>query len=182
MPSGRVYYIYQGGWGFFHSEMMKPAINHTPVYFTSFKINEATTDADVNSIAEIVSDYRHNNFSFDFSLLDFKNPDRNTYAYQLEGSSDDWITTSTRNSINFSSLPPGNYLLKIKAWNAESAESTMIRELKIIVTPPFWQTWWFRVLIAVTIALIIYLLFRLRIRIVKREEILKSNYQKKIDR
>lgn len=131
-------------------------------------------------MTEIVSGYNHNNFSFDFSLLDFKNPDRNTYAYQLEGSSDDWITTSTRNSINFSSLPPGNYLLKIKAWNAESAESTMIRELKIIVTPPFWQTWWFRSFIVFLVAVVVYLLFRLRIRIVKREEILKANYQKKI--
>ncbi|HAP01193.1 MAG TPA: hypothetical protein DCQ93_04635, partial [Bacteroidetes bacterium] len=180
MPSGRVYYLFQGGWGYFHSEQLKPASNNAPIFFTFFKINETAFDGDVNSMTEIVSGYNHNNFSFDFSLLDFKNPYRNTYAYQLEGSSDDWITTSTRNSINFSSLPPGNYLLKIKAWNAESAESTMIRELKIIVTPPFWQTWWFRSFIVFLVAVVVYLLFRLRIRIVKREEILKANYQKKI--
>lgn len=52
--------------------------------------------------------------------------------------------------------------------------------IKFSIAPPYWQTLWFRVLIILLIALCVYLIFKLRVRIVKREEKLKSNYQKKI--
>jgi len=178
--SGRVYYFFNHGWGYFSPDSFLPKKNNSPVIFTSFKINEIEQAEDINFKNELTVDYLHNNLSFEFSHLNFTNPKNNTYAYQFIGLNDNWIEISTRHQINFNLLAPGIYLLRICAADNNGVRSSSIHELKITVTPPWWQTWLFRILVFIAFALAIYFLFKLKLRIARREVNLKSNYQKKI--
>ncbi|MBN2345761.1 MAG: hypothetical protein JXO51_05165 [Candidatus Aminicenantes bacterium] len=83
--------------------------------------------------------------SFAFAALSFADPKRNQYAYKLEGLDRDWIHIGNRNEVTVGNLRPGRYVFRVKGsnnhglWNEEGAS------LAILMRPPWWETWWFRV-------------------------------------
>ncbi|HEY2726233.1 MAG TPA: triple tyrosine motif-containing protein, partial [Parafilimonas sp.] len=98
----------------------------------------------------------------------------NKYAYKLEGLDKDWINTSNRTVANYSNLSPGTYTFKVKAANNNGSWNNTGASLTIIISPPFWQTWWFILLCAFSISAIIYALYRYRLNEALRVERLRS--------
>jgi signal transduction histidine kinase/ligand-binding sensor domain-containing protein len=90
--------------------------------------------------------------SFHISVFDYAAPRRNRYAMQLEGRQAGWTSLGYSNIGYISPLAPGSYVLRVKGangngvWNAEGAA------LSIVVRPPVWATWWFRLLVAGSLA------------------------------
>jgi len=81
-----------------------------------------------------------------FAALDFRRPDRNRYAYRLEGIDTDWIQADTRNYIAYARLPPGNYLFRVSGSNDSGVWSKADLSIAVVVEPHLWDTWWFKVL------------------------------------
>ncbi len=79
-----------------------------------------------------------------FAALDFTNPSKNRYAYQLEGGYPGWVQLGSRHEITFASLAPGVYTLRVKGSNDDGVWNERSIALTIRVEPPFWQTAWFR--------------------------------------
>lgn len=79
---------------------------------------------------------------FDFSVLDFLDPEKNEYRYMLEGFDPDWIENGTRNTATYTSLPPGQYTLRVQGANSAGIWNREGLSLDIEVLPPPWQTWW----------------------------------------
>ncbi|WP_139956906.1 two-component regulator propeller domain-containing protein [Flavicella sediminum] len=97
----------------------------------------------INEINEIELKYEENSFSFEFAALHYAAPNKNQYAYKLEGFKDDWIyTTSKDRFATYTNLEPGSYTLKVKASNNDGVWDDSPATLKIIVTPPIWRTQW----------------------------------------
>lgn len=113
-----------------------------------------------------------NSFSIYFNAFHYHDPAKNQFVYMLEGFQSDWMPGGTARQVNFSGLPPGEYLFKVKASNSDGIFNQVPDKLRIIITPPFHQTIWFYALIAVLIA-IAFLLFhryRLQIKLAKIKE------------
>lgn len=103
--------------------------------------------------------YKYNNFSIEFAALTYKNPELNRYAYRLVNFERDWqYTDADRRFAYYNNLPSGTYTFQLKATNENGAWSGYIRELTVIVHPPFWATWW-AYLIYVVVASVIGLFF-----------------------
>jgi two-component sensor histidine kinase len=79
---------------------------------------------------------------FDFSVLDFLDPEKNEYRYMLEGFDPVWIENGTRNSATYTSLPPGQYTLRVQGANSAGIWNREGLSLDIEVLPPPWKTWW----------------------------------------
>ncbi|NIS46990.1 MAG: hybrid sensor histidine kinase/response regulator, partial [Aliifodinibius sp.] len=86
--------------------------------------------------------YKHNVFSFEFAALDYTAPEKNQYAYKLEGFREDWIDLGTHRFLTFTNLDPGEYILRVKGSNNDGVWNKKGTSLKIIITPPWWKTWW----------------------------------------
>jgi signal transduction histidine kinase len=90
--------------------------------------------------------------SFEFAALDFSAPEKNEYAYRLEGFADEWQFVKDRRYATYTNLPAGDYTFQVKGsndngvWNEEGAS------VRFTVVPPFWATTWFKGL-AVLLAL-----------------------------
>jgi signal transduction histidine kinase/ligand-binding sensor domain-containing protein len=97
-----------------------------------------------------------NTLSFQFTVLDFAKPGANKLFYTLQGYDKNWIPTTNKSLIRYANLPPGNYTLLAKAINSEKIESRVIYRLPVTVHPPFWKTWWFRLLLILTMILSLY--------------------------
>jgi len=100
----------------------------------------------------------------DYAATSLLIPDRVRFRYRLEGYDKNWIDAGTRRQAFYSKLPPGTYTFKVIAcndsglWNLEGAN------LKFTVPPTFVQTIWFQLLMGVLVLLLLYYLFRLRLR------------------
>lgn len=96
-------------------------------------------------VSDINLDWRRNYFEFEYVALDYTLPEKNQYAYKLEGVDADWRYVGNRRFGNYTTLPAGTYTLRIIAANNDSIWNEQGVTLKVTVVPPFWQTWWFRI-------------------------------------
>ncbi|MFI5172536.1 MAG: histidine kinase, partial [Chitinophagales bacterium] len=143
-------------------------------YLTSLKLfGELYSISEEEKAEGIYYTYDKNQLQFDFGAIDFTLPEKITFAYMLENADNDWINAGNERSANYSGLSPGNYIFRVKAYNSDGFESTTIYEQKIVIKPPFWQTWWFRILISLILIGIVVLLTRLRIRYIRKQEQIK---------
>jgi ligand-binding sensor domain-containing protein/serine phosphatase RsbU (regulator of sigma subunit) len=88
--------------------------------------------------------YEDDVLSFEFAALDYTNPAKNQYAYQLEGFDADWVQAGTRRFASYTNLDPGTYTFRVKGTNNAGVGNEAGVSMRVIVHPPFWETWWFR--------------------------------------
>ena len=142
--------IYFGGPGLtrFHPDNIKDNPFIAPIVLTTFrKFNEPFPFRE-----EINLPYTENFISFEFAALSFISPERNQYAYKMEGLDKDWVYTGTRRYATFSQLEPGEYIFRVKGSNNDGVWNEAGTSITIIITPPWWKTWWFTTFFWVTIA------------------------------
>ena len=122
--------------------------------------NEFYTRENVTYMEEIELDYKDRFFSIEFSALNNLQPNKLRYAYIMENLEQDWNNAGSRNYVSYANMKAGNYVLKVVAENADGFRSEPPMQLRIVVTPPFWLSWWFilmEVIVATAIAVMIYI-------------------------
>src|SRR5205085_10262331 len=107
-----------------------------------------------------------------FAGLNYTNPERTEYAYRILENGDAWTSLGTQNFLQPIGLGPGTYTLQVKAANEDGVESQPI-QLQLYFQPKWYQTWWFKTLVALAIISAVYGLYRFRINQVRREEHLR---------
>ncbi len=104
----------------------------------STPLSRAITETD-----RIVLSYRQSVFSFGFAAMNFEIPEKNRYAYKMEGFDADWTQTdASRRFATYTNLDPGDYTFRVKGCNNDGVWNETGASLKIIITPPWWKTWW----------------------------------------
>lgn len=101
----------------------------------------------ITEITDLTLSYKERVFSFEFAALDFTIPEKNQYAYMMEGFDEDWIYSGTRRFAQYTDLPAGDYIFRVKGANNDGTWNEEGISLNITVTPPFWGTFWFRAFI-----------------------------------
>lgn len=94
------------------------------------------------AIPELVLTHNDHSLDFEFSTMDIISPGRSRYKYRLNGFDDDWVDIGTRNSATFTSLPAGEYLLRVIGADSKGVWNYDGISLPIRVLPAPWLTWW----------------------------------------
>jgi hypothetical protein len=110
---------------------------------------------------EIFLNYDQNVFSFTFAAIHYINPEENRHFFMLENYDNTWRQSGNQRTAFYVNVPPGNYLFRVKA--ASSNGLWVEKSIKIIITPPWWRTWWFYSFCILIITASIYILFRYRL-------------------
>ncbi|MEI8224399.1 MAG: two-component regulator propeller domain-containing protein [Bacteroidota bacterium] len=119
----------------------------------------------ITETREIRLSYHENVFSFEFSALDFFLPDKVMYKYKMEGIDQDWVeVSSNRRFANYTNLKGGEYTFYVNSCNSDGVWAQEPTRLKIIITPPFWETDWFRTLAVVFLFLSFVAYYQYRTR------------------
>ena len=109
----------------------------------------------------ITLNHKQNNFTFEFSALDFIYPNGNRYAYKLDGFQHDWVYTDASKRLAFyNNLKPGNYTFHLRASNANGVWNNETRLIQVTILPPPWLTWWAYLIYISIAATISYFIFR----------------------
>ncbi len=114
--------------------------------------------------------YHQNHLTFEFVAISFKNPKQITYSWMLDGFDKSWIDGGINRQAIYSNLPHGRYVFKLKAANNDLVWSEEIKSMEIVIEPPVWATWWFRVFIIVFAFMAVYLFMLWRIRVLKTRQ------------
>lgn len=104
------------------------------------------TDTAYDEITQLKLSYLENTLSFDFSALEFSQPENNTFQYRLTNYDNNWIQSGTKHFTRYANLPPGNYVFEVMAANGDGVWSKAPKQIYISITPPFWQRTWFYML------------------------------------
>jgi signal transduction histidine kinase/ligand-binding sensor domain-containing protein len=129
----------------------------------------------ISQTRRLVLSYKQFVFSFEFAALEYTSPGQNQYAYKLDGFEKDWNFVGTNHTATYTNLDPGNYTLRVMASNNDGKWNKSIQTLDITITPPYWETWWFRILILLFGIILISSYFGIRIRRIKRNNLLLEN-------
>ncbi|MDM8564661.1 two-component regulator propeller domain-containing protein [Candidatus Halobeggiatoa sp. HSG11] len=158
------------GFNVFHPLKVKDNPYVPPVIITDFKIfNQPvaigeTLTQHISETNNIILNYQQSFFSFEFAALNFLQPEKNKYAYQLEGLEQDWNFIGTRRNAYYTSVPHGTYTFRVRGSNNDGIWNEVGTAIKITVLPPPWQTWWAYTLYLITILAIIISYMRLQKR------------------
>jgi len=110
-------------------------------------------------------------FSVEFAALDFSEPERNRYAYQLEGFDPEWISTGADLRVAvYTNLDPGRYRLRVRGTNRNGVWSPLELDIPVRVLPDWWQTWWARTLGGAALIALVYALVALRTSYLRRSQ------------
>jgi ligand-binding sensor domain-containing protein/two-component sensor histidine kinase len=145
-----------------------------PVFITSFSLfNTEVTNNDSTHILktsvedshEIKLNYEQNFISFSFTALNYFHTENNKYAYRLKEFNNQWIYTDAANRyVNYTNLDPGEYVFEVKGSNNDGVWNNDAASVHLIITPPYWQTSWFKAFIIILTASFIILLYKYRMR------------------
>jgi len=134
-----------------HADVLKTAIEHT----------SALTLPESDSV-----------FSLEFAALHYAAPQRNRFAYQLQGFDEDWVVTdSTKRFATYTNLDPGRYVFRVKAANKDGIWNDNAATLEITIRPPFWKTWWFRTVMVWLAVGAAYAAYHVRVRSLRHQQL-----------
>ncbi len=168
--NGYLYFGGLNGFSYFLPENLKNNSHIPSIVLTSFKkFNKPVKlDKPISSTKEIVISYRDIVFSFEFAALDFNNPKKNRYAYKLEGFNEEWIYTGSENRVaTFTNIPHGSYNFRVKGANNDGLWNKKGVSIKIIITPPYWKTWWFKTIIFLLMMTLFFILHKRRVKMIQ---------------
>jgi len=156
----------------FFPDKVKDNTNIPPVVLTSFKIYNKEKKLDIN---QIDLSYLENYITLEFSALDYTNQLKNNYAYKLIGVDPDWIYCGSRRFANYANLSPGAYEFHVKGCNNDGIWNQEGVSIKIVIAPPYWQTWWFYTFSVLGIFIILISFYKYRtFRITKQNVALQN--------
>jgi signal transduction histidine kinase/ligand-binding sensor domain-containing protein/DNA-binding response OmpR family regulator len=163
--SGAMFFGGVNGFNMFFPDELTTNPYPPPVYISGFRINNQQVTIHVpgsplkKQIMEtdtIVLQPDQSVFSLTFHALNYTSPEKNHYAYILEGFQEDWNYVGTANTATYTNLDPGWYTFRVKASNNDLVWNDHGASLHIRVLPPFWKTAWAYMLYVVFFLLILY--------------------------
>ena len=133
----------------------------------------------ITQTSAITLPYDQNTFSFTFASLSYQAPDKNEYAYMLEGVDKEWIYTDGKNEASYTNLQPGDYVFRVKGSNNDGLWNTEGSSISLQILPPFWKSSWAYLFYTILILFLGIMTFRSWSKRVKRqhEELLKQYRQ-----
>ncbi|MBL4656806.1 MAG: hypothetical protein JKX73_02315, partial [Flavobacteriales bacterium] len=132
----------------------------------------------INYTDTLFLSYKDYVFSFEFAALHYVIPQKNQYAYKMEGFEEDWNYVGIRRFATYTNLDPGEYTFRVKGSNCDGIWNEEGKSIYIIISPPFWKTWWFKTLSLLAIIATVVLYIRIReTRLKHQRKILKEQVQ-----
>lgn len=179
---GEIFFGGYDGFNSFYPDSIKINENIPNIVLTNFKIfnKEVKLDTSITEKKVITISYKENFFSFDYAALDYFSPEKNQHAYMLEGIDKDWNNVGNTRTANYTNIEPGEYTFRVKGSNNDGVWNEKGTSVILIITPPWYKTFWFKGLIAVLLIGGTGFIFSQRIRKIRKEKVQQEEFTKKL--
>ena len=113
---------------------------------------------------KIVLSYKQNFFSFEFAALDYAQPARIQYTYKMKGVDKNWVVSGKRRYASYTNIGPGEYVFQVRGTNSDGLWSKNTKSIMMTISPPYWQTWWFKLTGILIVLMVLYVLHHIRVQ------------------
>jgi PAS domain S-box-containing protein len=168
---GMLYFGGTNGFNMFDPDKIKDNTYIPPIVISDFQIfnkHEIIGDKGlkkgVGNAEDLVLSYVQSFFSFDFAALNYISSSKNQYAYKMEGFDKDWNYVGTQHTATYTNLNPGRYIFRVKGSNNDGVWNEEGISIPILITPPYWQTLWFRLILLAVFSGIVYWIYKWRVQ------------------
>jgi PAS domain S-box-containing protein len=166
---GTMYFGGTNGFNVFNPDKIIGNTYIPPVVITEFRIfNNPMTIGDkglkndADSAEDLILSSKQSVFSLDFSALNYVSSSNNQYAYKMEGFDNAWNYVGTKHTTTYTNLDPGKYIFRVKGSNNDGVWNEKGIALPIVITPTFWQTLWFRLILLAAFLGIVFWMYKWR--------------------
>ena len=176
---GRLFFGGGNGLTAFYPDRLVDNPRPPPVVLTEFELfnkpvqvggKDSPLQQAINVVKGVTLGYDQSVFGFQFAALNYTAPQKNRYAYKLDGFDQDWqYTDATRRFATYTNLNHGDYTFRVKASNNDGVWNEQGVSLHIRILPPWWSTSWFRAIFVASILFSIGCAYQLRLRQLRRE-------------
>jgi signal transduction histidine kinase/streptogramin lyase len=173
---GRLWIPTQDGVAVIDPEKLPDGPLPTPVAIESCLIDR--TPVPIDRTVRVTPE--HDNLEIQYTALSFLNSEHIRFQYQLRGLDRDWVRAGTRRAAYYPHVPAGSYTFRVAAAHGDGPWNEAGTTLTILVLPPFYQTLWFRFLLAVTVASSVWLGWRHRIRQLERDRAAQQAFSRQL--
>lgn len=144
--SGEMFFGGIDGFNAFFPENIRDNPTPPPVVLKSFMYGDEQAELGKagDSLSKVTLKWPENSFEFEYAALSYAQPEKNQYAYYLEGFEETWNEVGTRRNGQYTNLPGGTYTLRVKGSNNDGVWNETGTMVKITVVPAYWETWLFR--------------------------------------
>jgi len=151
--SGEMFFGGVNGFNAFYPERIQDNLFAPPVVLTSLTQEGVETSAGkaFENVQKVIFNWPDNSFEFEFTALNYRQSEKNQYAYMLESFDEDWNYVGTKRFGRYTNLPGGTYTLRIKGSNNDGVWNEEGVSIEVTIVPPFWETWWFRGIVALAL-------------------------------
>jgi ligand-binding sensor domain-containing protein/serine phosphatase RsbU (regulator of sigma subunit) len=180
--SGAMYFGGTNGFNEFFPNDLTNESYDPPIVFTDFKIfndhvevslddkNTSPLKSSITETKSITLPYHASVLSFEFASLNYTVEAKKRYSYMLEGFDEKWNFIGTKRTASYTNLDPGKYTLKVRGLNDEGRWSEKTAFIEITITPPYWKTLWFKLLISCLVIGCFISFYIIKINIVKKQK------------
>lgn len=181
--AGELFFGGINGLNFFHPDSIKSNTEVPPIVITDLKIfnkpvqigEDSFLQKHISQTDELTLSYKQSVVSFEFVALNYISPEKNQYAYMLEGFDKDWYHVGNRRFATYTNIPPGTYTFRVKGSNNDGVWNEEGTSIKLTIVPPFWQTKWFYLIVVVSLVILVVGIFQFRLSALRRaQELLKQ--------
>lgn len=165
MPNGELWFGGVGGITRFDPSQIRQNKVVPPVHITGVEIitSDSTFTPYIDD-GELRLPWYHNTLEVKYVALNYTNPAQNQYQYQLVGHDPDWVKDQDARTARYVRLPAGKYTFKVKGANNDGLWNPETQTMTLVILPPFWETWWFRVAVLLIIVLLLWSLYSYRVK------------------
>jgi ligand-binding sensor domain-containing protein/signal transduction histidine kinase len=170
---GEMFFGGSNGFNAFFPETIRNNPYVPPVVITSFRVFNKPANIRANSVFKkaipyadsLTLSYRDNVFSFEFAALSYANSHKNRYRYKLEGFDPGWNEVGSKQRLaTYTNLDPGKYVFRVQGSNSDGVWNEQGVSLPILITPPWWETNWFRALCLAVFLAMLWAAYQYRVR------------------
>lgn len=179
---GLLYFGGINGLTAFYPSMIRENPYQPPLVITDFQLSNrsvpigneddagAVLKRSIEYTESLSLSYRDLIIGFEFSALSFVAPEKNRYAYMMEGLEKDWNHVGARRFVTYNNLPPGSYRFRVKGANHDGFWNEIGTHIDLVIAPPFWHRLWFRIAFVILLLVLIQALLALRTRALSRRK------------
>ncbi|WP_020533472.1 two-component regulator propeller domain-containing protein [Flexithrix dorotheae] len=180
LSSGELMFGGVNGFNIFHPDSIPEVNNENPLVLTNFQIfnqdvkigaEGSPLNKNISQTNEIVINQDQMVISFEYALISFTGTDKARYAYRLKNfAHPQWQYVGKERKVTYTNLEPGTYTFEVRASKDGTDWAQNEARLVIKVLPPWWATWWFRIIASTTIIGLGVLLYKIRFNFLERQK------------
>ncbi len=173
LPNGQLFFGGVDGYTVFNPAEVLKTKPPVPIVFTGLSISNKWVDWKKDSTVlntpigyakKIILQPGQNMFTISFASLDFRSNEKKFYTYRLEGFDDQWTNPTNKNEATYTNLSPGQYTFFVTGTNTDGVWNSKNISIIIEVLPYWYQTSWFKILMALLLSGSLYALYRYRLQ------------------